>query len=104
MKMLITCMSIAVLSIAFIPAHSETISPITPTTTTTPAEAEAARVLIKRLDEINAMDKSVMSAPEKKALRKEVRTIKKELNTNGGGVYLSVGALLLVIILLIVLL
>ncbi len=102
--MLITCVSIVILSIAFTPAHSEPISVITTTSTTTPAEAEAAKVLILRLDEINAMDKSVMSAPEKRALRKEVRTIKKELATSGGGVYLSVGALLLVIILLIVLL
>lgn len=69
-----------------------------------PLTAEKVTVLTNRLEEIDAMDKSSLSSSEKKALRKEVRTIKRDITAAGGGVYLSVGALLLIIILLIVLL
>lgn len=69
-----------------------------------PLTAEKVTVLTNRLEEIDAMDKSSLSSSEKKALRKEVRTIKRDITASGGGVYLSVGALLLIIILLIVLL
>jgi hypothetical protein len=69
------------------------------------AEAARAEVLINRLEEIKRMDMSTLSRAEKKELRNEVRETKKELKTNkSGGVYLSLGALLLVIILLILLL
>jgi hypothetical protein len=89
---------------SFIPAQSEATPVAVPITSSNSANADASNALLHRLDEIDAMDKSTLNAPEKRALRKEVRTIKKELATQGGGVYLSVGALLLIIILLIVLL
>ncbi len=57
-----------------------------------------------RINAIKAMDKASMTAAERKELRKEVRTIESELKLNSGGVYVSVGVLLLIIILLIVLL
>ena len=63
------------------------------------AESE---VLLSRLEEINEMDKSDLTHSEKRELRKEVRQIDKTLN--GGGVYLSVGAIIIVILLLILLL
>ncbi|MBB6004401.1 hypothetical protein [Arcicella rosea] len=63
-----------------------------------------ATVLINRLEEIKAMDKSNMSSIEKKALRKEVRSIKQSLKEVGGGVYLSVGAIIIIVLLLILLL
>lgn len=66
-------------------------------------EAYAAK-LIDRLNEIKAMDKSNMTRAEKKALRREVKSIKKELATAGGGVYLSVGAIIIIILLLILIL
>jgi hypothetical protein len=50
------------------------------------------------------MDKSKLSHADKKALRKEVRTIKSELAANNGGVFLSVGAIIIIILLLILLL
>jgi hypothetical protein len=67
------------------------------------ADAEKVNVLVKRLNEIDAMDKSNLSASEKKALRKEVRAIKRDVKELGGGVYISVGVLLLIIIILILL-
>jgi hypothetical protein len=67
---------------------------------------EQARVneLVGRLDEIKAMDIEHMSKSEKKALRKEVKEIKREVNALSGGVYISIGALLVIILLLILLL
>lgn len=69
-----------------------------------PAETAQVKTLLSRLDEIKSLDKSGMSSVEKKNLRMEVRSIKKELKTLGNGVYLSVGAAILIIILLILLL
>jgi hypothetical protein len=62
-----------------------------------------AKKLASRLDEIDAIDKSDMERGEKKALRKEVKEIKRELKGNGG-IYLSTGALIIIILLLIILL
>lgn len=75
------------------------------TATNPPKEVPAeVKVMLNRLDEIKAMDKSELSSVEKKELRKEVRTIKKELKASGNGIYLSVGAIIIVILLLILLL
>jgi len=74
-----------------------------PTSTpTNPADVEKVNAMIKRLSEIDAIDKSTLSASEKRALRKEVRGIKREVQRSTG-VYVSVGVLLLIIILLLIL-
>ncbi len=67
-------------------------------------ELPDAKVLLSRLDEIKEMDKSTLSIQKKKQLRKEVRTLKANLATINGGVYLSVGAIIVIILLLILLL
>lgn len=69
----------------------------------TNAESAEARTLLLRLDEIKAMDKTKLNASEKKNLRKEVRSIKRELKNISGGVYISAGALIVILILLILL-
>ena len=76
----------------------------TPISTGSPATSPPAAALLMRLDQINAMDKTGLSASEKKHLRKEVRSIKKELKTMNGGVYLSVAAIIIIVLLLILLL
>jgi len=78
----------------------------TPTSMVVPNKVESleAKALLLRLDEIKGMDKSNMKPSEKKALRKEVRSIKQELNTMGSGVYISVGAIIIIALLLILLL
>jgi hypothetical protein len=68
------------------------------------AEAKEANVLISRLYEIKAMDMSKMNSAEKKGLRKEVKSIKSELKTLNGGVYLSVGAIIVILLILILIL
>lgn len=67
------------------------------------AEAHA-NGLILRLHEIHGMDKTKLTNFERKNLRKEVRTIKRDLKEMGGGVYVSVGALIIIILLLILIL
>lgn len=62
------------------------------------------KVMMNRLEEIKAMDKSEMKSSEKRALRKEVRAINTSLASSNGGVYLSVGAVIIIILLLILIL
>jgi len=79
--------------------------PITTTLTEIdPVDSEIVIALNSRLSEINGMDKSGLSKSEKKSLKKETREINKELKAIGnGGVYLSVGALLIIVLLVILL-
>jgi hypothetical protein len=68
-------------------------------------EIALVNTLSARLDEIALIDKASLPRSERRALKKEVRSINKQLKAaNSGGVYISVGALLIVIILLILLL
>ncbi|MGB4773963.1 MAG: hypothetical protein WBP45_02210, partial [Daejeonella sp.] len=57
--------------------------------------------ITSRVEEIRSMDKSKLSRQERKELRKELREMKKQANSMGGGVYLSVGAIIIIILLLI---
>lgn len=80
---------------------STSASNATVNTTTTDPRAEQ---LIQRLNEIKAIDKSTLSRAERKELRKEVIAIKKEMKAISGGVYLSVGAIIIIILVLILIL
>jgi hypothetical protein len=96
----------ALLLLSFSPLQMQasmiTSRPATDSTRT--VESTAANALITRLDEINTMDKSHLSASEKRHLRKEVRSINNHLTYGTGGVYLSVGAIIIIVLLLILLL
>ena len=65
---------------------------------------ERATEMLQRLDVIKSMSKSELTRVEKRNLRKEVREIKKEMAVSNGGVYLSVGAVIIIILLLILIL
>jgi len=69
----------------------------------TPTEETAIANSVARLHEIEQMDKSKLTKQERKSLRKEVRDIRASTKHTGGGVYISAGALLIVILLLILL-
>ncbi|MEO6819244.1 MAG: hypothetical protein ABI204_05915 [Ginsengibacter sp.] len=73
----------------------------TPVPTETPKEVLKNKIET-RLLEINKMDKSDLTTAEKKDLRKEVKDLKKQARSQG--VYLSVGAILLIILLLVLIL
>jgi hypothetical protein len=76
---------------------------IVATVTTKEVPADVSK-LLTRLDEINAIDKTALNRLQKKELRKEVRVIKSELKEKRHGVYISVGAFIIIILLLVILL
>jgi hypothetical protein len=61
-------------------------------------------IQLNRLEEIKAMDKSDLSRSEKRSLRKEVRAIQSDLQTKKHGIYISIGAFIIIILLLVILL
>ena len=65
-----------------------------------PAEIQ---VMLNRLEEIKAMDKSELDRYEKKALRKEVRSMKSQIRTSGNGIYITTGALIVILLLILIL-
>lgn len=83
------------------PVFADTVAP-TPVTATAETKEEHLARLERRLEEIKAMDVKKMSRSEKKALRVEVRQIKKEMQAVSG-VYISVGALLIIVLLIVLL-
>ncbi|TAL47700.1 MAG: hypothetical protein EPN92_04570 [Chitinophagaceae bacterium] len=97
--------SLVLLIAIALPASSAIIVPES-SQTNSAAKTDNARAqqLLQRLEYIKGMDKSEMTRLEKKSLRKEVKEIKKEMKVMSGGVYLSVGAIIIVILLLILLL
>jgi len=84
-------------------AFTSSTDPVTPNATTK-TEDVVGQQLVQRLKEIRAMDKSELTREERKALRKEVKAIKNELAANHKGVYLSVGAIIIIVLLLILIL
>ncbi len=90
-----TCLSLTILSVQ---SNAATLSPAT-----APADSAKANTLLLRLYEINSMDKSNLTTADKKALKKEVNTINKELKATNNGIYLSIGAIIIIILLLILL-
>jgi hypothetical protein len=55
----------------------------------------------QRVLEIKKMDKSSLTRQERKDLRKELLEMKKEAKVMSGGVYLSVGAIIIILLVLI---
>ena len=64
---------------------------------------DEGKAILARLEEIKAMDKSEMTAKEKRELRKEVRALKTQAAELGGGVYISAGALIVILLLILLL-
>ena len=105
MKKMSLYLMMMVLSLSFIPVSMVASEKIPTARAVNNNEIPAeVKVMLSRLDEIKAMDKSTLTRLEKKELRKEVREIKTELRTTSNGVYLSVGAIIIIILLLILIL
>jgi len=109
MKKIALCLMKTGLLLTVQPFQSIAANKDVPTSIAEPKSAESAevKVLLLRLNEIKEMDKSNLKPSERKILRKEVRGIKTQLEAKqvqSGGVYISVGALVLILILLIILL
>jgi hypothetical protein len=105
MKKFILTFVTAIMLLILSPAQAKSASPAAPISNTlTTEESAKITVLVNRVNEINAMDRSSLTHTEKKALRKELRSIKREVNhTQGSVVYISSGLLILIIVLIILL-
>ena len=57
----------------------------------------------ERVAEIKALDFGELSADELKEVKVELKELKKEAKKNGGGIYLSVGAIIVILLVLILL-
>lgn len=68
--------------------------------TITPAQAQE---MLKRLEEIKAMEPDNLTRSERKVVKKEVKQIKKAMREYNG-VYLSLGAIIIIVLLLILIL
>lgn len=105
MKKAIVFIMIAGLSLSSIPVRSLAGTPTASSSAVaTESSAASATALLARLDEIKAIDRSTLGTAEKKGLRQEVKNIKKQLTDISGGVYISTGVLILIVVLLIILL
>lgn len=106
MKKIFLCVVATCLSLTLFPvlANASTEKDPSAIVRTVPLDSSEVKTLMLRVDEINKMDKTALKTSEKKALRKEVKSINNTLRDSGGYVYLSVGAVILIVILLIVLL
>lgn len=98
LKVMLLVMMVTIVSPAFSVATTINSKPASET-----PEQKLER-LTKRIEEIKAMDKRSLTKAERKALKKEVRDIRDEAKALSGGVYISIGALLVIILLLILLL
>ena len=122
MKKVISILMTMFFLLLFMPSRLRADENTDKTSTSVINNVESANVnaLLLRLNEIKTMDIPAMDSAEKKALRKEVRSIKSELKAisksdsnspaiserkdRGNGIYLSAGAIIIIVLLLILLL
>jgi predicted PurR-regulated permease PerM len=102
MKKTALCIMTICLSLTFLPQKTNAATTAASALVNYSDSAEAGKLLL-RLNEINNMDKTDLDATEKKALKKEVASLQSGLKAVGNGVYLSVGAIIIIILLLILL-
>ncbi|MDQ8004668.1 MAG: hypothetical protein REI64_07700 [Pedobacter sp.] len=100
-RLLYTLILIFTLSTA---ANANTVSSETPKTEITAEQRAELESITKRVEEIKSMDKSSLSKAERKALRKEVKELKKRTDFLNQNVTLSLGAIIIILLLLIIIL
>ncbi|MGC1243861.1 MAG: hypothetical protein WA874_19865 [Chryseosolibacter sp.] len=59
---------------------------------------EVAKILLIRMDEINALDRESLTSSEVRALRKELRLIKGNLKELEKGTYMPAGKLIIILL------
>jgi len=64
---------------------------------------ERIQQIKQRVEEIKAMDKSQLSKIERKDIRTELKNMNKEVKASGrgGGIYISLGAILVILLILV---
>jgi hypothetical protein len=81
-------------------SNAATNLPVTDST----ADARIVSEIVSRVTEIQNMDKTNLSASEKKVLKNELNAMKHKAEGLNSRVYLSVGAIIIIILLLILIL
>jgi hypothetical protein len=100
-KLLLAAMMTLALSVS-VPGFSNDIA-VSPKPTTEGTPSPEVQQMLNRLEEIKAIDVKSLPRSERRALRKEVKEIDQKLQDTGY-IYISVGALVLIVLLLILLL
>jgi hypothetical protein len=100
-KLLYTLTLIFTLSTAVSVKPVLTDNPKTELTAEQKAELEQ---ITKRVEEIRSIDKSALTKAERKALKKEVKALKKRADFLSQNVTLSLGAIIIILLLLILIL
>ncbi len=110
-KKIIKTIPVLILMATTIPANANSlllaISKLHPVSTVINNDSLKLEQIKVRLAEIQGMDRSNLTIKEKKELKKELTTMKKEataMEGNHNGVYLSIGAIIVIILLLILIL
>src|SRR5689334_6850026 len=103
MKRLILCASIFML--LALPGVTTSNAAVEWASPTTGVEANRDQVLRNRLKELKSVDKSALTVRQRREWRQEVRQVNSELGEprGGGGIWISLGPLLVVILLIIIL-
>ena len=105
-KLVILCLVTLSLVSFSTPVMASEKEPKSNTTETTIKEDEIPadiQIMLNRLEEIKAIDKSELKSAERKELRAEVRKIKSTLRAAGRGLYISTGAIIIILLLIIIL-
>lgn len=69
----------------------------------TPEQIETLERIENRVEEIKAMDFSEMSRDEKKEIKAELKTLRAEAKANNNGIYISTGAIIIILLLILIL-
>lgn len=109
MKKIIYCLLVICITASFFPIQSnaavnEKTSSLPATKPPEPVAGMEVKALLKRVDVTNPLDKSTLRSNEKKNAQIEVREGRHHRDGRGGVVYVSVGAVVLVILLVVILL
>ncbi|MES2779510.1 MAG: hypothetical protein V4651_06380 [Bacteroidota bacterium] len=96
-KILYTTLLLLITSVVALPVQASQLKATT-------AHSEQAASMLQRLETIKEMNIRSMSEVQKSELKKEVQTIHKNLKALDGGVYLSVGAIIVILLILILIL
>ena len=106
MRKITICFMVTCLSFTFLPFQSNASTKVEYSITdiSKPPSTTEVNAAMQRLHEIKNMDKSNLTSSEKKVLRKEVRSIRNQLSHAGRGLYISLGAAIIIVLLLILIL
>ncbi len=94
---------ILLLSFFLIVLNAEAMPEANPKNELTPTQQIRLTEIEHRLEEIKAMDFKSMSKSEVKEIKAEMKEMKEDARAMGRGVYLSLGAIIVIILLLILL-